>query len=179
MKGYKGFKHNGLNFFCLPAGKKIKTPKIFPLDKVIHQKGKIRICKNGIHFCKTIDNVLRFYKFNYKNFYCEIKAEGEIVKKVDKYCCSKLSIVKFIPTTEVLKRCGYKLIETGKKRIYFEAIGCLRTKIKMNSKIHKFEILLNEPNVFKIPLGYEFRRTVKYEIYFDNFNNNSFYLVIV
>ena len=99
MKGYKVFNPD---WTC--REKQYSCPGIF------EQKGELRLCENGIHFCKKLSDCFSYYNFDSKNKVAEIEAIGEIIEDEiqRKYCTSKIKILRELSWNEVLD-----LVNTG------------------------------------------------------------------
>lgn len=121
MRGYKVFNPN---WNC--RGKQYSCPGIF------EQKGKLELCKNGIHFCRKLTDCFNYYKFCSKNKVAEVEAIGEIIEdeKTGKYCTSKIKIIRELNWYEVLD-----LVNTGKDNTGFGNSGNYNTGFR-NSNNH-------------------------------------------
>ena len=91
MKGFKAT-NNGkcMNF-------------LFEVGKTYEIKGKLEMCRNGFHFCRTIQDTFNYYDpFEYQSSlkYFEVEALGEIQEKGDKFCTSKIRIIREVPREE-------------------------------------------------------------------------------
>ena len=100
MKGYKVFNPD---WTCM--GKQYSCPGIFK------QTGELKLCKNGIHFCKDLSDCFNYYDFSSDNKVAEIEAIGEILvdESRRKCCTSKIKIIRELSWYEVLD-----LVNTGK-----------------------------------------------------------------
>ena len=87
MKGYKGF---DMNLQC--------RGKQYEVGKIHHQDGEIRLCDNGIHFCKSLNEVFEYYS---EGRYCEVEASGEIIESSDKCVASDIFIIRELSPIEV------------------------------------------------------------------------------
>ena len=83
MRGFKGFDKN------------LKCRDFqFEVGKEYEQKGDIKACSNGFHFCENPMDVFNYYPPS-DSRYCEIDGDGKLDKEVDgdsKVACSKLKI---------------------------------------------------------------------------------------
>jgi hypothetical protein len=56
---------------------------------------------SGFHFCEKVDEVLRYYDIEDKEFVLfEINAIGDVESENDKSCTNKIEIVRIIPKSE-------------------------------------------------------------------------------
>ena len=92
VKGYKVFNPD---WTCLD--KQYTCPGEF------EETGKLRICGNGMHFCKGVADCFDYYKFDPCNHVAEVIAYGTVLEKGNKCCTDKLKIVREIPWAEVLE----------------------------------------------------------------------------
>ena len=113
MKGYKVFNPD---WSC--RGRKYSCPGIF------EHEGKLELCKNGIHFCKELNDCFNYYDFKSDNKVAEIEAIGEIIKdeKEGKYCTSKIKIIRELNWYEVLN-----LVNMGNHNTGFRNTGDFNT----------------------------------------------------
>ena len=109
MKGYKVFNPD---WTC--REKQYSCPGIFK------QKGELRLCENGIHFCKKLSDCFSYYDFDSNNKVAEIEAIGEIIEDEiqRKYCTSKIKILRELSWNEVLD-----LVNTGNDNTGFGNSG--------------------------------------------------------
>ena len=113
MKGYKVFNPD---WSC--HGKQYSCPGVF------EHEGKLELCKNGIHFCKELNDCFNYYDFKSDNKVAEIEAIGEIIKdeKEGKYCTSKIKIIRELSWYEVLD-----LVNMGNHNTGFRNTGDFNT----------------------------------------------------
>ena len=113
MRGYKVFNPD---WSC--RGKQYSCPGIFK------HEGKLELCKNGIHFCKELNDCFNYYDFKSDNKVAEIEAIGEIIKdeKGEKYCTSKIKIIRELSWYEVLD-----LVNMGNHNTGFRNTGDFNT----------------------------------------------------
>ena len=104
MKGYKVFNPD---WTC--RDKQYSCPGVF------EQEGELKLCKNGIHFCKKLIDCFNYYEFNPKNKVAEIEAIGEIIESENegKYCTSKIKIIRELNWYEVLDLVNIGVGNTG------------------------------------------------------------------
>ena len=86
MKGYKAFDKN---LTC--RGMQYEIGKSYKLD------GKLQICKNGFHFCKTIADCYRYYDMSEDTRICEVKVTGNVITDDNvKFCTDEICIKREI-----------------------------------------------------------------------------------
>lgn len=109
MKGYKVF-----NSDWTFHKKQYSCPGIF------EQEGKLELGKNGIHFCKNLNDCFNYYGFYLGNKVAEVEAIGEIIVDTEtkRYCTSKIKIIKELSWCEVLG-----LVNVEKNNTRFENHG--------------------------------------------------------
>lgn len=100
IKGYKVFNED---WTC--RDKEYHCPGIFKEDI---DKDDLKVCINGMHFCKNVVDCFNYYKFDPRNHVCEVEALGDIDESVDKCCTNKLKIIREIPREEV-----FNIVNTG------------------------------------------------------------------
>ena len=86
MKGYKAFKKD---LTCRGFQ--------FEIGKEYEHKGRIKPCKSGFHFCKSLADCYNFYPMSEDTRICEVCATGDI--KTDdniKFVTNKIKIVREI-----------------------------------------------------------------------------------
>ena len=105
IKGYKGFDKN------------LKCRGVqFEVGKIHEQKGELKICSNGFHFCREFKNVNDFYSFiDENNVFAEIEALGNVVDDENgkKSATNKIKIVRIISKEEMLKTLNFGDDNTG------------------------------------------------------------------
>lgn len=95
--GVKGYKVFNEDWTC--RDKEYHCPGIFKEDI---DKDDLKVCINGMHFCKKAIDCFNYYKFDTHNHVCEVEALGDISEDGDKCCTNKLKIIREIPWEEVL-----------------------------------------------------------------------------
>lgn len=95
MKAYKGTDENmkcrGLQY---------------EVGKSYHVDGTIKLCHNGLHFCRNLCDVFEFYNRDNGNRYFEVEASGAIQIGTNKCAASDLTITRELSSVEV-NRCTY------------------------------------------------------------------------
>ena len=90
MYGYKAF---DLDLNCRDFQFKVgKTYKI---------KGELRICENGFHFCKIIDNVYNYYNDRENSRICLVRGIGKFIEDGDKVCFEEIEIIKELSKDDI------------------------------------------------------------------------------
>lgn len=90
MKGYKGMTKD---MTC--RGMK------FEIGKTYHVDGDINLCKNGLHFCEELIDVLDYYGNYDGNRFFEIDADGVIKTNGKKSATSSLTVIREINDIEL------------------------------------------------------------------------------
>lgn len=101
--GVKGYKVFNEDWTC--RDKEYHCPGIFKEDI---DKDNLKVCKNGMHFCKNVVDCFSYYMFDTRNHVCEVEALGDIDEGVDKCCTNKLKVIREIPWEEV-----FTIVNTG------------------------------------------------------------------
>ena len=78
----------------------------YEVGKSYHVDGTIKLCHNGLHFCKNLCDVFEFYNNDDGNRYFEVEASGAIQIGTNKCAASDLTIVRELSKAEV-DRCTY------------------------------------------------------------------------
>lgn len=70
---------------------------------ITEQKGDLKICENGIHFCKTLNDTLLHYPLSLFYKYAKIEAYGDIKEDIGKtkFCASKIKIIRELTIMEI------------------------------------------------------------------------------
>lgn len=88
VEGYKGFINVNGNPTCLDYTYKTKGINIYP--------GSIGLCTSGFHFCRELEDVLKFYPYDRKHVYYKVEASGEIIDCRNKSVTNRLKLVRDI-----------------------------------------------------------------------------------
>ena len=91
MKGYKGVNNN---MICLDM--QYEQGVTYAMD------GKIELCKRGFHFCEHLGQCFSFYD-KFKSRFFEVEADGEIIRGIDKNCCSRITFGREIEGRELYR----------------------------------------------------------------------------
>ena len=102
VKGYKVF---GQDWTC--RGKQYKV------GETATQDGKLKFCRNGIHFCTKIEDCFRYYPIDLEYKMAEVEAIGDVLySHEDSTCCTnKLRIVRKVSILKLLDNEEYKKAE--------------------------------------------------------------------
>lgn len=92
MKGYKGFNSD---WTC--RGFQYKVGETYEIEE------KPECGKVGFHFCENLIDCLKFYNLKDDSRYAEVEATGLIDNRKERYCTNKITIVREIPLSEVLR----------------------------------------------------------------------------
>lgn len=109
MEKVKGYKVFNSDWSCIPNGninykKQYFCPGIFTIE------GELKLCKNGMHFCKNLVDCFDYYELDENNKIAEVIGYGEVVTIDNKSCTDKLKIVR-----EILWEEAYDMINNGIK----------------------------------------------------------------
>ena len=74
----------------------------YELNKEYEIEGTPIICENGYHFCTKLINVFTYYPSDSRVFEIDT-LNGEIIKKGDKYCSSKIKLIREVSKEEINK----------------------------------------------------------------------------
>ena len=94
---YKGFNVNDNNeLFCRDMK--------FKVGEIAEVTGKLELCRNGIHFCWSLNDINEHYNLR-NSVICEVEILGDIVNQEDmkKSCTNKLRVVRVLTKEEVWK----------------------------------------------------------------------------
>lgn len=75
----------------------------FEIGKTYHVDGEISLCKNGLHFCERLIDVMDYYDMNDDSRYFEIEADGVIKSNGKKSVASSLTITREISGIELYR----------------------------------------------------------------------------
>ena len=96
MKGYKGMSKD---MTC--RGRKYK------IGKTYHMSGQINVCRNGMHFCKRLEDVFEFYPDKDGNRFFEIEADGVIDTDGTKSAAETMIVTREVERKEIGRcKCG-------------------------------------------------------------------------
>jgi len=94
MKKLKGFKATDKEGKCQGFQ--------FEVGKIYKEKGEIKMCSKGFHFCKNAHDVLNYYSGVDSRFF-EVEALGKVLSEEDKSVTNELKIIKEITKSELLQ----------------------------------------------------------------------------
>ena len=89
MKGYKG-----MTAYMYCRGMQYEIGKSYHEDN-------IALCERGLHFCKNLRDVFRFYGLEDGNRFFEVEATGNIYQGGNKCVASDLTIIRELTDIEV------------------------------------------------------------------------------
>ena len=69
----------------------------FEIGKIYIHKGKLIICKQGLHFCKNPDDLLDYYPYKPNLKILEIEVLGDVIDQKNESVTNKLKVVREIP----------------------------------------------------------------------------------
>ncbi len=91
MKGYKA-----LNMDMSSA----YGDMIYEVGKKYTITGELKMCKNGFHFCKCLEDIENYYEIVRSRIF-EIKAEGEIIDGNIKSCTESITLIRELSKEEI------------------------------------------------------------------------------
>ena len=157
-KGYKAFKLKDGKMYCVEVQ--------YMIGATYEQTGKIKPCRNGLHYCKDLLNVGNYYDYGVDTIICEVEDIGEIsIDNCDKTVTNKLKIIKEINKEE------YPFRYDDKGNIIYKKYMC-----EEFYSIYEYD---NNDNIVYINLPYEnFSCHYKYDkngnmIYMDASNTSE------
>ncbi len=62
--------------------------------------GKLKMCKNGFHFCKYLEDIENYYAITKSRIF-EIEAKGEIINECDKSCAESIMLMRELSKEEI------------------------------------------------------------------------------
>ena len=72
----------------------------FEIGKTYSFDGKLIICRQGLHFCKNPNDLLRYYPYQSNLKILEIEVQGDIIDKKDKSVTNRLKVTRKISFNE-------------------------------------------------------------------------------
>ena len=102
ITGYKAFYQDKNGLYCQPCtnGKKYRYKE----GEICEIKGKLKICKNGIHFCENLKDVFDYYPLVQWVKVYKVEILGDVIKKDNKSCTNKLKILEEVTFEEIVNR---------------------------------------------------------------------------
>ena len=73
---------------------------VYEIGKKYTITGKLKMCKNGFHFCKYLEDIENHYTIT-KSRVFEVKAEGKIINKYDKSCAESITLIRELSKEEI------------------------------------------------------------------------------
>jgi len=74
----------------------------YSLNKEYTHKGKVVICKSGLHFCKKLEDCFTYYDFKHTNRVFEVEGYGDYDFNDDKVTVEKIKFIRELNWFEVL-----------------------------------------------------------------------------
>jgi hypothetical protein len=106
MKGYKGFDKN---FKCLY--------KQYEENKNFVESYKVKLCENGMHFCKLPLQTFKFYPPKDGNIYAKVEAKGALDISREKIATDNLHILNKMTIKEMFEEHCNIIKETTKNTV--------------------------------------------------------------
>jgi hypothetical protein len=76
----------------------------YEVGSTVSVEGELKLCKNGIHFCRYINKCFSYYSFDSNNKVLEIEILGDYIGDIEeKECASSIRVLREIKWDEVLK----------------------------------------------------------------------------
>ncbi len=91
MKGYKA-----LNMDMSSA----YGDMIYEIGKKYTITGKLKMCENGFHFCKYLEDIENHYIITESRIF-EIEADGEIIDEYNKSCAESITLIRELSKEEI------------------------------------------------------------------------------
>ena len=91
MKGYKALNMD-MSSIC--------GNMVYEIGKRYTITGKLKMCKNGYHFCKYLEDI-EWHRAIAKSRIFEIEAEGEIIEDFNKSCAESITLVRELSKEEI------------------------------------------------------------------------------
>ena len=81
--------------------------RVYKVGEVATQDGDLLICENGIHFCRKLKDVHRFYRLDDEDVaVCEVEILGDVVDWGDgtKSCTNRLRVLRRLSEDEIFEK---------------------------------------------------------------------------
>ena len=91
MKGYKA-----LNMDMSSA----YGDMVYEIGKKYTITGELKMCKNGFHFCKYLEDIENYYTITESRIF-EVETDGEIIEEYDKSCTESITLVRELSKEEI------------------------------------------------------------------------------
>ena len=104
--GYKAFNKDAEGLYCQPNNFKFR----YKAGEVYEIEGKLSICNNGIHFCRELKNVFKFYDLVQWVSVHKVEVLGDIIDDEDniKSCTNKLKILEEVSFKDIIQSFNLK-----------------------------------------------------------------------
>lgn len=76
----------------------------YEVGKSYQIEGELKMCKNGFHFCDSLDATLSYYSVNSRYF--QVAYFGKIIFEDDKYASSGIRIIRELEEQELIELAG-------------------------------------------------------------------------
>ncbi len=73
----------------------------YKIGSTYHVDGDIALCRNGLHFCKNLSDVMNYYDRDYGSRYFEIVAKEPIISDDKKSVTAELRVIRELTDIEV------------------------------------------------------------------------------
>lgn len=93
----------------------------FEIGKTNRVDGEIKLCENGLHFCKNLVDVFSFYEREDGNRFFEVETDAPVFSDEKKSVTSELTVIRELTDIEV-NRALYSL-GTGIGHVYGNGCG--------------------------------------------------------
>ena len=80
--------------------------------------GKLKMCENGFHFCKCLEDIENYYTIT-KSRVFEVKTEGKIIGEYDKSCAESITLIRELSKEEI-----HQYFVDSKERILKMSLYC-------------------------------------------------------
>ena len=135
MRGYKALNEDMSSKY---GNMTYELNKEYEIDK----RFKILMCKNGYHFCTKLINVFTYYPSDSRVFEIDT-LDGEIIesKNKDKYCTSKIKLIREVSKEEI-----NKYIEDNLDKLINDKTPYVRAEVANQG--YGLNILINDESPF-------------------------------
>ena len=79
---------------------------------------KLRMCKNGFHFCKCLEDIENYYEIVRSKIF-EVEADGEIIDEGTKSCTESITLIRELSKEEI-----HQYFEDNQERILAKNWSC-------------------------------------------------------
>ena len=118
MKGYKALNMDTSSAY---------GGTIYEIGKKYTITGELKMCENGFHFCKHLEDIENHYEIAKSRIF-EVRAEGKIINKDNKSCAESITLIKELSKEEI-----YQYFVDNQERILKKTYRC--RKALVNQKL--------------------------------------------